>query len=142
LIAKATDRLTGDNQNLRKKVLAQEEPYVSAICQTIAKNLGVKTLSSDQYTMVARVLGHPISVGRKLYDPTPRDEILLNEEDLRIASQITQAFETLAGAPPAEAVAAATWPVQRKQHRRAIDGIIEWATAYRAVLACMENEDG
>jgi hypothetical protein len=137
-IEEATARLAGDKEALVReieRIRRQEiEPDIGAVCRVIEKNLGIKKLSGEQYGALAQVLGKTIVVGRKSYDPTPREEILANEENLRIASKITEAFEALAAAPPPEALAAAAWPVQRKQHQRVIGGIIDWVVQYRRLL--------
>lgn len=94
----------------------------------------MKTLNDEQYRALACALGKAIRTGKKTYAPVPREKILQTEENLRISSKITEAFETLSGAPTPSAMIDATWPVQRNQHRRTIRGIIEWLADYQAVL--------
>lgn len=141
-IAAATTALANDKATLKRTIAElrakQSKPNVEALCKAIERSLGVRSLSPDQYRLLAQLLGTSIAVGKAAYGPVPKEKILENEENLRIASKITEALETLAGAPPAEAVAIATWPVQRKQHRRVLDTAIAWLTSYRAILGAEE----
>jgi antitoxin (DNA-binding transcriptional repressor) of toxin-antitoxin stability system len=120
------------------KKLKQETPDVKTIRRDLCKVLDRKDLTADQWRWLAQILGETIAVGNRQYQPVSKAEIAANEENLRIASAITVAFETLAGAPPPVALKAATWPVQRKQHKRVGPQIIAWLTEYMAVL---EGED-
>lgn len=137
-IAAATERLKDNNEALRSELdrieRARRQPDTEEVCRTVERSLGLKKLTPAQYKALAAALGQTIVVGRVSYDPAPRETIVQNEENLRIASKITEALEILAGAPPADSVIAATWPVQRKQHARVCDGVIDWLIAYRELL--------
>lgn len=142
-ISKATNKLADDKKTLQAEIdridKFYRKPDVAELCRAIQRNLGTTTLSKDQYRLIARVLGQAIIVGREHYDPAPPDKLIENEEHLRISSKITEALEILAGAPTPEAVLAATWPVQRNQHRRVISTIINWLDHYQAVLGYEEE---
>jgi hypothetical protein len=137
-IAAATERLKDNNEALRNELdrieRTRRQPDTEEVCRTVERSIGVRKLTPAQYKALAAALGQTIVVGRVSYDPAPRETIVQNEENLRIASKITEALEILAGAPPADSVIAATWPVQRKQHARVCDGVIDWLIAYRELL--------
>jgi hypothetical protein len=92
-------------------------------------------LSDRQWTALAQLLGHAIAVGKnKVYEPIAEEEVQRNLENLKISSKITEAIQALAGAPPADAVHLATWPVQRKIHRHAIPAVQRWLAEYYEIL--------
>jgi hypothetical protein len=135
-IDEATKRLAFDNNALTAEIadIKRRKPEIQTIRRDLCRILDRKDLTIDQWRWLAQILGETISNGKRSFQPLSKEQIAANEENLRIASAITGAFETLAGAPPAAAVKAATWPVQRKQHRRTGPQIIMWLTEYMSIL--------
>jgi hypothetical protein len=135
-VREATSRLAFDKDALAREIaeIRGRKPGVDTIHRDLCGILGKKDLSTDQWRWLAQILGKTISNGRRSFQPLSKEEIAQNEENLRIASAITVAFETLVGAPAPEAVKAATWPVQQNQHRRAGPQILQWLTQYLAIL--------
>lgn len=137
-ITEATQRLRKDKKALQDEIARikanAETPDLTALSETVRKMLGLKKLGEEQWRLIAQILGKAISVGGKSYDPISKEQLLRNEENLRITSGVTHALETLSGAPSADVMKAAAWPVQRKQHLRVLNGVIKWCTEYRAAL--------
>lgn len=134
----ATRTLANDKATLAERLAdierSMREPNVKDICETIKKTLDIKSMKPEQYKLLARILGYPISIGKTLYDPIPEVDAALITENLRISSQITEAIRALFSAPSPEMMCKITWPVQRNQHREMLDAVIGWLDQYKELL--------
>lgn len=134
----ATRQLANDKDALAERLAdierSMREPSVKDICETIKKTLLIKSMKPEQYKLLARILGYPISIGKTLYDPIPEVDAALVTENLRLSSQITEAIRSLFAAPNPEMMSKMTWPVQRNQHREMLDAVIGWLDDYKEIL--------
>jgi hypothetical protein len=134
----ATRQLANDKDALAERLAdierSMREPNVKDICETIKKTLDIKSMKPEQYKLLARILGYPISIGKTLYDPIPEVDAALVTENLRLSSQITEAIRSLFAAPNPEMMSKMTWPVQRNQHREMLDAVIGWLEDYQELL--------
>jgi hypothetical protein len=137
-IEEATERLVDDQAELKREISrlrkAKTTIDVAGIAQALCDMLGKKTLSDDQWRSLAQILGKAIAHGKRVYEPITKEQLKVNEENLRIASEMTYALETLTRAPAPEIMIKATWPVQKKMHKRMIDGAIKWLAAYGKLI--------
>lgn len=140
----ATRTLADDKEALQDRLAEIErsmrDPSVKDICETIKRTLDITSMKPEQYKLLARILGYPISIGKTLYDPIPEVDAALITENLRLSSQITEAIRALFSAPGPELMRKMTWPVQRNQHREMIDAVIGWLDQYKELLGT-EVED-
>jgi hypothetical protein len=146
-IEDATAELADDNDALEAEIKrlkqSTRKPDLELLERNICRYLQSQStdgtaqrdkLTDRQWQSLSELLNLRIVRGRKAYDPVSPAQQKINEERLRIASLITQALETLAAAPPVEAMKAVTWPVQRKQHARLIGDVRAWIDAYQEDL--------
>jgi hypothetical protein len=135
-IAEATKELASDNKALTKRIaeIRARKPEITTIAADLCRVLNRQKLGPDQWRWLAQILGETIAVGKRTYQPISKEELAANEENLRIASALTSALETLAGVPPVETMQRAVWPVQRDQHRKVLPQVIEWLSAYRSII--------
>lgn len=136
----ATATLHQDRDALEAKIaqIHADAANLPGIGTALCHMLGQDKLKPEQCQNLAQIIGTSISVNGRSYAPISKEQQLQVEEHLQIASAVTRAFETLAGAPPAESFFDATWPVQRSQHRRVCRSILAWLNAYADLL---EGED-
>jgi len=134
----ATRQLANDKDALAERLAdierSMREPNVKDICETIKKTLDIKSMKPEQYKLLARILGYPISIGKTLYDPIPEVDAALITENLRVSSQITEAIRSIFAAPNPQMMRDMTWPVQRNQHREMLDAVIGWLDEYKELL--------
>jgi hypothetical protein len=135
-IGEATGRLAGDNAALQEEIkrLRSQKADIAAIERLVLRNLGKKALSPDQWRSMAKLLGTAITVGKVMYEPISSETLRKNEENLRIASQLTQALEILAAQPLPDAAYEIAWPAQRNIFRRLTRPAIDWLIAFEKVI--------
>lgn len=135
-IAQETKRLASDNKQLIARIaeIRAQKPNVKSISAALCRMLNRKKLGPDQWRWLAQILGETIAIGKRTYQPISKEEVAANEENLRIASALTSALETLAGVPPVETMQRAVWPVQRELHLKVLPQVIEWLSEYHSAL--------
>jgi hypothetical protein len=124
-IKEATAALRADKQALADKIKeikqAERGPLdTDALAAILCRALNVKKLSDNHWRLMAQMLGHGIAVGNKTYAPVSREQVMENEQNLRMAAAVTEALSSLAGAAPGGPLLAVCYPVQRARSQTAI----------------------
>jgi hypothetical protein len=137
----ATDALHQDREALEARIaqIHADAANLPGIGTALCHMLKQDKLKPEQCQNLAQIIGTSISVNGRSYAPISREQQLQVEEHLQIASAVTRAFETLAGAPPAHSFFDATWPVQRSQHQRVCRSILTWLSEYADLLDGDDN---